>query len=364
MTTLPVALGERSYDIVIEEGLLGRAADHLAPYARDGRLVVISDENVWAAQGPRLLAGLGALSAEPIILPPGEGSKSWKTLAWLIDRLLELGLERRDHIVAFGGGVIGDLVGFAAAIVNRGCGFVQIPTTLLAQVDSSVGGKTGINVAAGKNLVGAFHQPSLVLIDPASLDTLDPRQVRAGYAEVVKYGLIDNPAFFAWLELNGTALLAGDPDARHHAIRKSVTAKAAIVAADERETSGKRALLNLGHTFGHALEAETGFSDRLFHGEAVAVGMVLAFAFSAERGLCLGTDAERIRAHLSATGLPTSLGAIGIGSDGRRLAGHMLHDKKKEGGRIAFILARGIGQAFVDKRVDLAEVADFLGRQA
>ncbi|HEY1145751.1 MAG TPA: 3-dehydroquinate synthase, partial [Allosphingosinicella sp.] len=286
------------------------------------------------------------------------------TLASLIDRLLELGIERRDHIVAFGGGVIGDLVGFAAAIVNRGCHFVQIPTTLLAQVDSSVGGKTGINVAAGKNLVGAFHQPSLVLIDPASLDTLDPRQVRAGYAEVVKYGLIDNPAFFSWLELNGAALLAGDPAARHHAIRKSVTAKAAIVAADERETSGKRALLNLGHTFGHALEAETGFSDRLFHGEAVAAGMVLAFAFSAERGLCPGTDVERIRAHLSATGLPTSLGAIGIAAAGKRLAGHMLHDKKKEGGRIAFILARGIGQAFVDKRVDLAEVADFLARQA
>lgn len=364
MTTLPVALGERSYDIVIEEGLLGRAADHLAPFARDGRLIVISDENVWAAQGPRLLAGLGSLKAEPIILPPGEGSKSWATLASLIDRLLELGIERRDHIVAFGGGVIGDLVGFAAAIVNRGCHFVQIPTTLLAQVDSSVGGKTGINVTAGKNLVGAFHQPSLVLIDPASLDTLDPRQVRAGYAEVVKYGLIDNPAFFAWLEANGAALLAGDPAARHHAIRKSVTAKAAIVAADERETSGKRALLNLGHTFGHALEAETGFSDRLFHGEAVAAGMVLAFAFSAERGLCPGTDVERIRAHLSAAGLPTSLGAIGIAADGKRLAGHMLHDKKKEGGRIAFILARGIGQAYVDKRVDLAEVADFLARQA
>ena len=360
-----VALGERSYPIFIEDGLLGRAGEVLAPYARGNRLIVISDENVWAAQGERLTAALAAagIAAEAIVLPPGEGSKSWSSLAALIDRLLALGIERKDHLVAFGGGVIGDLVGFAAAIVNRGCSFVQIPTTLLAQVDSSVGGKTAINVAAGKNLVGAFHQPSAVLIDPDCLDTLPLREQRAGYAEVVKYGLIDDPAFFAWCEANGAALLAGDGAARRHAIAVSVSAKAAIVAEDERETSGRRALLNLGHTFGHALEAETGFSDRLLHGEAVATGMALAFDFSAERGLCTAEEAARVSAHLNAVGLPVGSGAPGIEAGGKRLVEHMMHDKKKSGGRLPFILARGIGKAYVDKDVALADVEDFLERQ-
>ena len=364
MTTIPVALGERSYEVRIEEGALERAADHLAPFARDGRLVIVTDENVWAAQGERLRRGLGAIQAVPIVLPPGEGSKSWSNLAGLVDRLLEARLERSDHLVAFGGGVIGDLAGFAAAILNRGINFVQIPTSLLAQVDSSVGGKTGINVPAGKNLVGAFHQPSLVLIDPLVLDTLDPRQVRAGYAEIVKYALIEDAPFFGWLDANGPALLAGDADARRHAIATSVAGKAGIVARDERETAGVRALLNLGHTFGHALEAEAGFSDRLLHGEAVAAGMALAFAFSAERGLCPGTDAERVRAHLAAVGLPTGLREAGIFATGQKLVDHMMLDKKKEGGRIPFILARGIGQAFVDREVALADVAAFLDRQA
>ncbi|WP_324749410.1 3-dehydroquinate synthase [Sphingomonas sp. LY54] len=363
MTTIPVALGERSYEVRIEEGALERAADHLAPFARDGRLVVVTDENVWAAQGERLRRGLGAIQAVPIVLPPGEGSKSWATLAGLIDRLLEARLERSDHLVAFGGGVIGDLAGFAAAILNRGIAFVQIPTSLLAQVDSSVGGKTGINVPAGKNLVGAFHQPSLVLIDPLVLDTLDPRQIRAGYAEIVKYALIEDAPFFDWLDANGSALLAGDAEARRHAIATSVAGKAGIVARDERETAGVRALLNLGHTFGHALEAEAGFSDRLLHGEAVAAGMALAFAFSAERGLCKDADAERVRAHLATVGLPTGLREAGISATGQRLADHMMLDKKKEGGRIPFILARGIGQAFVDREVALADVAAFLDRQ-
>ena len=361
-TTVEVALGARSYPIFIQDGLIADAAERLSLYARDRRLIVISDDNVWAAQGEKLASGLAeaGLTAETIILPAGEATKSWTMLERLIDRLLALGIERSDHIVAFGGGVIGDLVGFAAAIVNRGCGFVQIPTTLLAQVDSSVGGKTAINVSAGKNLVGAFHQPAAVLIDPACLDTLPPRELRAGYAEVVKYGLIDNPDFFAWCETNGAALLAGDSTARHHAILTSVKAKAAIVGEDERETKGQRALLNLGHTFGHALEAETGFSDRLLHGEAVAAGMALAFAFSAGRGLCDPAEAARVRAHLQASGLPVEPGQIGIKASGKRLVEHMMHDKKKSGGRLPFILARGIGQAFVDKSVALAEVETFL----
>lgn len=364
MTTIPVALGARSYEVRIEEGALERAADHLAPFARDSRLVIVTDEIVWAAQGERLVRGLGAIEAVPIILPPGEGSKSWSTLARLVDRLLEAQLERKDHLVAFGGGVIGDLAGFAAAILNRGINFVQIPTSLLAQVDSSVGGKTGINVPAGKNLVGAFHQPSLVLIDPLVLDTLDPRQLRAGYAEIVKYALIEDAPFFDWLDANGPALLAGNAEARRHAIATSVAGKAGIVARDERETAGVRALLNLGHTFGHALEAEAGFSDRLLHGEAVAAGIALAFAFSAERGLCPGADAERVRAHLATGGLPTGLREAGISATGQKLVDHMMLDKKKEGGRIPFILACGIGQAFVDNDVALVDVAAFLDRQA
>jgi 3-dehydroquinate synthase len=363
METLTVALGARSYEIRIGHGLIDEAEGHLGPLARDGRLIVVSDETVWDAQGERLRAGLGPIEAVPLLVAPGEGSKSWATLSGLIDRLLALGIERRDHIVAFGGGVVGDLAGFASAIVNRGCRFVQIPTSLLAQVDSSVGGKTGINVAAGKNLVGAFHQPSLVLIDTACLETLDPRQVRAGYAEIVKYALIEDPDFFAWLEANGPRLLAGEKDARLHAIAVSVAGKARIVEADERETSGRRALLNLGHTFGHALEAETGYSDRLYHGEAVAAGMALAFSFSAERGLCAAGDAERARAHLTATGLPVSLAEIGIDASGARLVDHMKLDKKKEGGRLPFILARGIGGAFVDKSVELEDVEAFLDRQ-
>jgi 3-dehydroquinate synthase len=362
MNRIEVALGARSYDILIEHGLLDLAADHLAPLARDGRLLVVSDEIVWSALGPRLQAGLGGIDTVPILVPAGEESKSWAGLQSVVDRLLELGVERKDHIVAFGGGVVGDLAGFAAAIVNRGCNFVQVPTSLLAQVDSSVGGKTAINVAAGKNLVGAFHQPSLVLIDPALLDTLDPREVRAGYAEIVKYALIEDAELFAWLEGNGRAVLDGDAAARAHAIAAAVAGKARIVGEDERETSGRRALLNLGHTFGHALEAETGYSARLLHGEAVALGCVLAFEFSVARGICAPEDAERVRAHFAATGLPTRLVELGLEGMGERLAGHMQHDKKREGGRTAFILARGIGQAFVDRDVDLADVAAFLDR--
>ena len=362
MIRIDVGLGDRSYPIVIEGGSLDRAADHLAPYIRRGRAVVITDANLAATQLPRLhaaLAGAG-IQIEPIILPPGEATKSWAQLEALTDRLLELGVERSDHLLAFGGGVIGDLVGFAAAILKRGCGFVQLPTTLLAQVDSSVGGKTAINSRAGKNLIGAFHQPAFVLIDPSTLDSLPPREVRAGYAEVVKYGLIDDADFFAWCEANGRALLAGDADARTDAIRHNVAAKAAIVGADERETSGLRALLNLGHTFGHALEAETGFSDRLLHGEAVGAGMALAFRFSATKGLCTQAEADRVTGHLRAIGLPASLSDAGVNASGETLVGHMAHDKKMEGGKLPFLLARGIGKTFLAADVSLAEVAAFL----
>jgi 3-dehydroquinate synthase len=360
MIRVDVGLGARSYPILIEAGLLDHAHLHLSPLARGWRLVVVTDAHVAAAQLPRFAAGLGNLRVEPIILPAGESTKSWAMLEQLTDQLLERGIERSDRIVALGGGVIGDLVGFAASILKRGCGFVQVPTSLLAQVDSSVGGKTAINSRAGKNLVGAFHQPDLVLIDPTTLDTLPVREVRAGYAEVVKYGLIDDPDFFAWCETHAAALLAGDADARVHAIGHSVAAKARVVAADERETSGTRALLNLGHTFGHALEAETGFSDTLLHGEAVACGMALAFRFSAHLGLCAEAEAARVAYHLARSGLPTTLSEAHVEADGATLVAHMLHDKKMESGRLPFLLARGIGQTFLARDVDLAEVARFL----
>ncbi|GHH10366.1 3-dehydroquinate synthase [Sphingomonas glacialis] len=361
MTTIPVALGSRSYDVVIEAGVLARAADWLKPLSRGRRMAIVTDENVLphlaTLQASLTTAGV---ESEAIVLPPGEGTKSWAMLEQLTDRLLDLGIERGDHVVALGGGVIGDLVGFACSIVKRGCGFVQIPTTLLAQVDSSVGGKTAINSRAGKNLVGAFHQPALVLIDPDVLDTLPLRHVRAGYAEVVKYGLIDDPAFFDWCEANAPALLAGDPAARAYAIGHSVAAKARIVAEDERETTGKRALLNLGHTFGHALEAEAGFSDRLLHGEGVAAGMALAFGYSAAHGLAPAADADRVAAHLRAIGLPDGVAAAGIKADGETLVAHMLHDKKMDAGKLPFLLARGIGGTYLDTSVNLVDVRAFL----
>ena len=334
MSRIEVALGERSYSVTIAAGLLERAGELLAPHSRGGRIVAVSDDNVWAAQGARLAAS--GLEIVPLLVPPGEGSKSWARLEALTERLLELEVERGDTILAFGGGMVGDLAGFAAAVLKRGCAWVQVPTSLLAQVDSSVGGKTAINAAAGKNLIGAFHQPAAVLIDPATLDTLPKRELRAGYAEVVKYGLIGDPGFFAWCEANGAALLSGDEEARLHAIEACVRAKAAIVAEDERETSGKRALLNFGHTFGHAIEAETG----MLHGEAVAIGMAMAFRLSVERGLCPVEDAERAIGHLEAVGLPT---ATDVPAD--RLAERMRHDKK--GG--ARVLTRGIGGAFLGK---------------
>jgi 3-dehydroquinate synthase len=364
MTTIQVSLGERSYPVVIESGLLSRAADHLAPLSRGRRMAIVTDQNV----APHLATltrslDVAGVAHEAIVLPPGEGTKSWAQLEALTDRLLGLGIERGDHVVALGGGVIGDLVGFATAILKRGCGFVQIPTTLLAQVDSSVGGKTGINARAGKNLIGAFHQPAMVLIDPDVLDTLPRRDLAAGYAEVVKYGLINDPDFFAWCEENGEKLLGGDASARVYAIAHSVAAKARIVGEDEFETTGRRALLNLGHTFGHALEAEAGFSTRLLHGEGVAAGCALAFAYSADLGLCPRADATRVAAHWRSVGLPDGLAAAGIDASGATLVEHMRHDKKMSAGTLPFLLARGIGRTYLDKTVDLARVETFLDEQ-
>jgi 3-dehydroquinate synthase len=360
MIEIEVGLGDRSYPVRIGAGLLRAAGDHLGAYARGGRLVVVTDTHVAAAHLPVLEAALPGVRLETIRLPAGEAIKSWAWLETLTDRLIALEVERKDRIVAFGGGVIGDLVGFAAAILKRGCAFVQVPTTLLAQVDSSVGGKTAINAHAGKNLIGAFHQPDLVLIDPTVLATLPPRELRAGYAEVVKYGLIDDADFFAWCDAHAAALLAGDIGARIEAIRHSVAAKARIVGADERETSGRRALLNLGHTFGHALEAETGFSDVLLHGEGVACGMALAFRFSAAIGLCPAADADRVTRHLAGAGLPTTLAEAHVDASGATLVAHMMHDKKMDGGSLPFLLARGIGETFLAKDVDLQEVERFL----
>ena len=365
MERLTVDLGKRSYPILIGDGLLRDIGAHVAPLLRRPRTMIVTDSHV----APHYLVAVGAalgqanISFSSLVLPSGEGTKSWEGLARLTEWLIGEGIERSDHVIALGGGVIGDLVGFACSIVKRGCNFIQVPTTLLAQVDSSVGGKTAINVAAGKNLIGAFHQPSLVLIDPTTLASLPRRELGAGYAEVVKYGLIDDADFFAWCEAHGEALLEGDSAARHKAIAYSVSAKARIVAADERETQDVRALLNLGHSFGHALEAETGYSDRLLHGEAVAAGMLLAHHFSAANGLCSAEDAERVRDHLASVGLPHSLASAGINTGGAALAAHMAHDKKVRGGKLPLILTRGIGQAFVTEDYGLDAVAAFLDGQ-
>jgi 3-dehydroquinate synthase len=295
------------------------------------------------------------------VVPAGEAAKSMVQLDGLLGRLLDLGIERSTAVVALGGGVIGDLAGFAAAVALRGVDYVQVPTTLLAQVDSAIGGKTGINVRHGKNLIGAFHQPRLVLADTAALATLPPRELRAGYAEVVKYGLIDRPELFAWLEAHGAEVLAGEEAAQRHAILESCRAKAAVVASDERE-AGARALLNLGHTFGHALESACGYGDELLHGEAVAIGLVLAFELSVRLGLCPAADAARVRAHLAAVGLPTSPRMIrSRGFPPSALLAAMSHDKKARGGSPRFVLVRGIGQAFAGAEVEPAAVEAVLG---
>jgi 3-dehydroquinate synthase len=366
MTVISVDLTNAPYDIHVRAGLMAQAPEYLLRYARDNRLLVVTDENVARAVWPALEVALSAAGVETAvyILPAGEAGKSWGELEKLTDWMLSQHVERSDHVIALGGGVVGDITGFATHIVKRGCSFVQIPTTLLAQVDSSVGGKTAINSAAGKNLVGAFHQPALVLIDPELLSTLPPRQLAAGFAEVVKYGLIDDPDFFLYCEDNLDSFFAGDPAIRAQAIITSVQSKARIVAADETERTGTRALLNLGHTFGHALEADTGFSDRLFHGEAVAAGMALAFRYSVRLGLCAAKDAQRVSQLLKAAGLPTTLSDAGVTANGALLVDYMRHDKKMSGGTLPFLLARGIGQTFLSKDVVLDDVAAFLDDEA
>ncbi|MCG2840350.1 3-dehydroquinate synthase [Sandaracinobacter sp. RS1-74] len=361
MIDVPVALNDRSYRISIGSGLLATAGERLAELTRAKRIPVVTDAHVADRLLPKLTAGLDGFEVVPIVVAPGEPSKSFGELERLVDALLGLEVKRSDVVLALGGGVIGDLTGFAASIVKRGMNFIQVPTSLLAMVDSSVGGKTGINTPRGKNLVGAFHQPLAVWADLDCLATLPEREMRAGYAEVVKYGLIGDPAFYIWCEANAARLLAGDREALAHAVAQSCRAKAAIVAADERETGDIRALLNLGHTFGHALEAETGFSSRLLHGEAVAIGMAQALRFSAARGLCAGVEAERLTAHLASIGMMAWAQQAGIAADAApRLVAHMLQDKKMTDAGLPFILARSIGDAFVAKDVPLEAVTTFL----
>jgi 3-dehydroquinate synthase len=357
-TIVHVPLAGREYDVVIGADLLQSAGARIAPLLRRPRVCVVTDDTVAGLHLQTLRAGLEAagIDMEALSLPPGEATKSWAHLEKTVGWLLQQKVERGDLVIALGGGVIGDLVGFAAAVLRRGVRFVQIPTSLLAQVDSSVGGKTGINTAQGKNLVGAFHQPVLVLADCSVLGTLTARDFLAGYGEVVKYGLLGDAAFFEWLERNGPALAQGDMDLRIEAVRRSVQMKADIVIRDETE-QGDRALLNLGHTFGHALEAATGYSDRLLHGEGVAIGCALAFALSARLGLCAQEDPSRVRAHLAEMGMQRNLGDIsGDLPDAAALLGLMGQDKKVVDGKLRFVLARGIGAAFVASDVPEAEV--------
>lgn len=353
-----VELGQRGYDIHVGAGLIAQAGALIKPILRRPFTVIVTDENVAPHRLAPLQAALDAagIQHKTVILPPGEGQKSFAGLERVCNALLGHKVERRDHVIALGGGVIGDLVGFACSILRRGVDFIQIPTTLLSQVDSSVGGKTAINAPQGKNLIGAFHQPRLVLADIDALDTLPARELRAGYAEVVKYGLLGDADFFAWLETNGAALLAGDKALRAEAVARCCAHKARIVAADERE-EGERALLNLGHTFGHALEAETGYSARLLHGEGVAIGMALAFQLSGRLGLCDPALAARVQRHLDLSGLPARLAAV----DGAQnftvdmLLHHMQQDKKVQDGKLVFILAEAIGRAV--QRNDVAPAA-------
>jgi 3-dehydroquinate synthase len=365
-TIIEVELPGRSYAVVIGEGLIASAGRRIAAALPDARCAVVSDDNVAALYLAPVKASLeqhGLYLGEAVVRP-GEASKSFEVLAPLCERLLALGVERGDCVIALGGGVVGDLAGFAASILRRGVRVVQMPTSLLAQVDSSVGGKTGIDTPQGKNLIGTFHQPSLVLADISTLTTLSPREFRAGYAEVVKYGLIGDAPFIEWLEQNWGEIFAASGGARRRAVETSVRAKAAIVAADEREESGARALLNLGHTFGHALEAFAGYSDRLLHGEAIAIGMRLAFTFSVERGLCPPGDAAKVARHFEAVGLPVKISALpGTQPKPDEMLRLMAQDKKVKGGKLVLVLVRGIGQAFVERDVPVAQLTTFLARE-
>lgn len=355
MTEIRVAHDGADYDVLV--GGLAEALPRLNALADGRRLPLVSDARVFRLHGGILEA---VAAPAPILVPEGEAAKSWAVLADIVAKLASLGVRRGTPIIALGGGSVGDIAGLAASLFKRGCPIVHVPTTLLAQADSAIGGKTALDAEGQKNLVGTFHHPALVLADPALLDTLDDRQLRSGYAEVIKYGLIDDPGFFAWCEANGEALVAGDGPARQFAIEHCVRAKARLVAADPEDRLGTRALLNVGHTFGHAIEALAG--DRVVHGEAVAVGMVLAFQFSAESGLCSPDDADRVRRHLAAIGLPTSLAEVALGGRTEALLGLMARDKKATGSGLTLVLVRAIGGAFVERDVDAAALRAFLER--
>jgi len=364
-TVVDVALGDRAYDIVIGRDVLASLGMRVAALRPGVRAAIVTDKTVakhWLEKTEASLASAGVPTSR-VIVDEGEGSKTYDGLEKVSEALIAAKIERNDLVIALGGGVVGDLAGFAAAILRRGVDFVQVPTSLLAQVDSSVGGKTGINSPQGKNLLGAFHQPVLVIADTSVLDTLSPRQFRAGYAEVAKYGVLGDEAFFAWLEANHADIFSGGA-AREHAVATSCRAKAAIVARDERET-GDRMLLNLGHTFGHAFEAAAGFSDKLLHGEAVALGMSLAFEFSARRGLIAKDDADRVIAHLAAVGLPTHVKAVAGGNwpGIDAMMDLISQDKKVKRGQLTFILVRGIVRAFVTRDVEADEVRAFIAEK-
>lgn len=361
-STMTVELGERSYDIVVGEGLLADAGRLIQPLLAEPKVVIITDDNVkkhWLGTLETSLDDVG-ISHESIALEAGEQTKDYAHAEDLIGKLLDAGIDRATTLLALGGGVIGDIAGFAAAITLRGLDLVQIPTTLLAQVDSSVGGKTGINTPQGKNLIGAFHQPRLVLADISTLGSLQPRDLRAGYAEVVKYGLIGDADFFAWLEANGKAVIEAEADACRHAVLTSCQAKAAIVADDERE-KGSRALLNLGHTFGHALEAQSGYGENLVHGEAVAIGIGLAFDLSVRMGLCPAEDRDRVQGHFKAMGLPVGLEGLADETwSAAKLVEWMGKDKKVRAGSLTFVLVRGIGKAFISRDVEPEDLSAVL----
>lgn len=364
--TVRVPLGDRSYDVVVGSGLLRRAGELVLPLLNRPFAAVVTDENVAPLHLEALAAGLAGAGVEHAVLtlPAGESTKSWQGLERTVEWLLESRVERRDAVIALGGGVIGDLTGFAAAILRRGVRLVQVPTSLLAQVDSSVGGKTGINSPSGKNLVGAFHQPSLVIADVDTLASMDRRHLLAGYAEVAKYGFIGDREFFEWLESHGRGIVEGDEEARSQAVRRSVKMKADIVAGDETEW-GDRALLNFGHTFCHALEAATGYSERLLHGEGVSVGCALAFELSVALELCAAQDADRAKAHLGEMGMKTSISQIpGELPDADGLVALMAQDKKVLDGRLRFILSKGIGSAFVADDVPLDALKAILRESA
>lgn len=365
VSCVPVALGDRSYDIFIGTDLLARAGEYIGPVLRNRRVAIITDEAVAGLHLDALQRSLSEANIEyiSIVLPAGESSKSFAIFEDVLTQLLDAKIQRDEALIALGGGVIGDLTGFAAASLRRGVDFIQIPTTLLSQVDSSVGGKTGINTAQGKNLIGAFYQPKLVLADVGLLDTLPRRQVLAGYAEVIKYGLLGDFDFFSWLETNGEKVISGEAQSRIYAVTQSVEAKARIVAADERE-GGIRAVLNLGHTFGHALEAEAGYGAGLVHGEAVAIGTIMAAELSAAKGWLTGQDTARIRAHFIQVGLPVSLPTIdGVTWDAKTLLAHMRQDKKVSGGKLTLILLKAIGDAFITQDVTEEDIVAVLAQE-